>query len=179
MASTTKVKSSNRLLVGGAAILAFLLLAIAGASWWGYGFATEQVRHQLVQEKIYFPQAGTPALNPKEFPGLQKYAGTQVDDGDKAKAYADEFIWTHMMKASGGKTYAEISAAAMANPRDTKLTSLKQTLFMGDMLRSSLLTAYAFSRFGVVAYWVAIICLAAAGLVLVMVPLSLRLEAKP
>lgn len=149
-------------------------MALAGMAWWGYSFTTDQVSHQLVQEKIYFPKAGTPALDPREFPGLQKYAGQKVDNGDKAKAYADEFIWVHMMKASGGKTYAEVSAAASANPKDTKLVALKQTLFQGDMLRSSLLTAYAFSRFGLVALWALIACLVAAVVAGVVALMSLR-----
>jgi hypothetical protein len=137
-------------------------MAAAALAWWGHSFANDQIKSQLVQEKIYFPKSGTPALDPQEFPDLQKYAGQQVDDGEKAKAYADKFIWVHMMKASGGQTYAEVSTAAMANPKDTKLAALKTTLFQGDMLRSSLLTAYAFSRFGLIAYWTAIVCLLAA-----------------
>ena len=32
------------------------------------------------------------ALDPKQFPGLQRYAGQAVDNGAKAKAYADQFI---------------------------------------------------------------------------------------
>ena len=112
------------------------------------------------------------SLDPKEFPGLQKYAGQQIDTGEKAKAYADEFIWVHMMKASGGKTYAEVSTLAAANKTDTKLAGLKSTLFQGDMLRSSLLTAYAFSRFGVIAHWAAIACFVGAGVMLIIVFLA-------
>lgn len=153
-------------------IMTAVLLVGSALAWTGYGFANQQVTSQLVQEKIYFPPAGSPALNPEEFPGLQKYAGQQVDNGTKAKAYADEFIWVHMMKASGGKTYAEVSAQSLANPTDTKLTALKGTLFQGDMLRSSLLTAYAFSRFGVIAYWGAVLCLAGAALMGVLVILG-------
>jgi hypothetical protein len=151
-------KSTNQFVSGAAGILAVVLVVAAGLAWWGHSFATAQVNSQLVQEKIYFPKAGTPALDPAEFPGLQKYAGTQVDNGDKAKAYADQFIWHHMMKASGGKTYSEVSTLAQASPQDAKLAGLKATLFQGDMLRSSLLTAYAFSRFGLIAQWVTLIC---------------------
>jgi len=154
----------NQLCLGVGITAAVVFGAAAGLSWWGYTFATNQVTSQLTQEKIYFPNAGTAALDPKEFPGLQKYAGQQIDTGDKAKAYADQFIWVHMMKASGNKTYAEVSTLSQASPKDTKLAALKSTLFQGDMLRSSLLTAYAFSRFGLVAYWGAIVLIAAAGL---------------
>ena len=149
MAKSASKQSKTLTLLGLVAALVF----VGGAQLtaWGAGFADGTVHDQLVQEKIYFPKAGTPALDPKEFPGLQQYAGSQVDSGPKAKAYANEFIWVHMMKSSGGKTYAEISTAAQANPKDAKLAALKTTLFQGDLLRSSLLTAYAFSVFGAIA----------------------------
>jgi hypothetical protein len=46
--------------------------------------------------------------------------------------------------AAGGRTYAEISAAhaAAAGEADEKPAELRQTAFMGMMLRSSLLGAY-------------------------------------
>lgn len=143
-------------------VLTVILSVTTIGAWVGNRFATEQVRNQLAQEKISFPAAGTAALDPKVFPGLQQYAGQPVDNGVKAKAYADEFIWVHMMKASGGKTYAEVSTLAQASPQDTKLAGLKSTMFQGDMLRSSLLTAYAFSVFGTIAGYAYPIALCAA-----------------
>jgi hypothetical protein len=163
----------DQLLTSAGAVFLLVLLAGGSLALFGYNFAQSQIASQLTQEKIFFPKAGSPALDPAEYPGLQKYAGTQVDNGDKAKAYADEFIWVHMMKASDGKTYAEVSALAMANPTDTKLAALKTTLFQGDMLRSSLLTAYAFSRFGLIAQWAAIACFAGALVMLILVLLGL------
>ncbi len=166
-------KVIDQVLISLGAVVMLVLLVGGALAWVGYGFANSQVTSQLVQEKIYFPAAGTPALDPKEFPGLQKYAGQAIDSGAKAKAYADEFIWAHMMKASGGKTYAEVSTLAQAKPTDAKLAALKNTLFQGDMLRSSLLTAYAFSRFGVIAYWVTVLCFCASALMLVLILLGL------
>jgi hypothetical protein len=163
-----KKNSYDQLLMWVGAVLCVVFVACAGLAYWGGQFADEQVSSQLTQEKIYFPKAGSPALDPQEFPGLQQYAGQQIDTGDKAKAYADEFIWHHMMKASGGKTYAEVSEEAMANPTDQKLAGLKGMLFQGDMLRSSLLTAYAFSRFGLVAQYAVIVCLVGAGIMLLL-----------
>jgi len=160
-------------LLTSAGVLMMLVLVAGGAlAMWGETFASSQIQSQLVQEKISFPAAGTPALDPKEFPGLQQYAGSPVDTGDKAKAYADEFIWVHMMKASGGKTYAEVSTLAQASPTDTKLAGLKSTLFQGDMLRSSLLTAYAFSRFGLIAHWAALTFFGGALLMAILVLLG-------
>lgn len=166
MAKNVTQAELKKLLGSFGLILTILLLAGAGLAYWGSSFAKDQVSSQLGQEKITFPAAGTAALDPKEFPGLQQYAGQAVDSGVKAKAFANEFIWVHMMKASGGKTYAEISAAAMANPTDQKLAGLKNTLFQGDTLRTSLLMAYAFSMIGVVAGYTAITLLIGAGLVL-------------
>jgi hypothetical protein len=168
-----KRKQIDKLLTATGVLVTLALLAGGSLAGWGHSFATSQIQSQLVQEKIYFPKAGTPALDPAEFPGLQQYAGTQVDSGDKAKAYADEFIWHHMMKASGGKTYAEVGALAAANPTDTKLAGLKSTLFQGDMLRSSLLTAYAFSRFGLIAQWAELAFYTAAAIMAVLVLLGL------
>lgn len=132
-------------------VLTVILLAVAVGVWAGNDFATKQVRNQLVQERISFPEAGSVGMPAAEFPGLQQYGGQPVDNGVKAKAYADEYIWVHMMKTSGGKSYAEASTESRANPTDQKLAGIKNTLFQGDMLRSSLLTAYAFSVLGTIA----------------------------
>ncbi len=172
-------KLVDKLLTAAGAVIVVVLVAAGALATWGETFASSQIQSQLVQEKIYFPKAGTPALDPKEFPGLQQYAGTQVDSGDKAKAYADEFIWVHMMKASGGKTYAEVSALASFDKTDVKLAALKTTLFQGDMLRSSLLTAYAFSRFGLIAHWSAVACFCGAGVMLILVLLGFVHMATP
>ena len=166
-------KQLYRLVGGFGLVLTVVLLAVAVGVAVGHNFATQQVRTQLVQEKISFPLAGTAALDPTEFPGLQQYAGQPVDNGVKAKAYADEFIWVHMMKASGGKSYAEASAAASAAPTDTKLAAVKATMFQGDMLRSSLLTAYAFSVLGTIAGYAFYGALVAAAIVFTLTLLSL------
>ena len=146
--STLKPKTIEEIFIAMAFVLTIAFAGITAFAIWGNNFATSQVKSQLVQEKIFFPPKGDPGLSPKEFPTLQKYAGQQIDSGVKAKAYADEFIWVHMQKVAGGKTYAEVSALAKASPTDAKLAGQKATLFQGDMLRSSLLTAYAFSVFG-------------------------------
>lgn len=168
MAKNVTKNQLNKLLGVFGIVLTVILLGAAVGAWFGHNFATTQVRSQLVQEKITFPPAGSSALDPNEFPGLQQYGGQPVDNGVKAKAYANEFIWDHMMKASGGKTYAEVSTAAMASPQDQKLAGLKNTLFQGDMLRSSLLTAYAFSVFGTLAGYAFLLMLAAAAVVFLL-----------
>ena len=166
-------KKIDKLVTASGVLVMLVLLAGGFLAGWGHSFATSQIQSQLVQEKIYFPKAGDPALDPGEFPGLQQYAGTQIDNGDKAKAYADQFIWHHMMKASGGMTYAQVGVLAAANKNDPKLAALKATLFQGDMLRSSLLTAYAFSRFDLIAQWAELALYTAAAVMAVLVILGL------
>ena len=168
----------HRLLGTGALVMAVILLVGAGLLAKGAQFANTQVKNQLVQERISFPAAASPGLSATEFPGLQQYGGQAVDNGVKAKAYSDEFIWVHMMKASANKTYAEISAASMANPTDQKLAGLKGMLFQGDMLRSSLLTAYAFSVLGMIAGYALIVCLIGAAILLLGSLVSLTRAAR-
>ena len=175
MARTSKNVSQRQLyglLTGFGLVLTVLIVLATIGAWAGYTFATNQVGSQLSQEKISFPAAGSTGFDASEYPSLQQYAGQPVDNGVKAKAYADDYIWHHMMKASGGKTYAEVSAAAKADPSNTALAGLKATLFQGDMLRSSLLTAYAFSVFGIIAGYAVVVSLLASGVVLFLTFIS-------
>jgi hypothetical protein len=64
-----------------------------------------------------------------------------VDDGPKASANTDQFIATHLKAVAGGKTYAEVSAAAQANPSDQKLAGQVQSLLRGETLRELFLYA--------------------------------------
>jgi len=96
-----------------------------------------QVTDQLSAQLISFPAQGSPSL-----PAAQAaYAGQQITNGPQAKAYAD-MIETHIKEATGGKTYSQVSTEAMAAPNDAKLAGAKQTAFMGESLRGSLMSAY-------------------------------------
>ena len=44
-----------------------------------------QVHDQLSAQKISFPPKGSPGLDPKKFPGLQRYAGQAVDNGRRPR----------------------------------------------------------------------------------------------
>ena len=137
----------------------FLVLAVGGGLLlWGSNFANNMVHNQLSEQKIAFPPTG-PALDVKEFPGLQKYAGQTVDNGPKAKAYADQFIKVHLKKLAGGKTYSEVSALSRANPDDKALEGQVQTLFRGETLRGLLLNVWGWATVGAIAYWVGIAAL--------------------
>jgi hypothetical protein len=147
-----------------------VLLAVGGLAWYGYNFATSSVKDELSAQKIYFPPRGSTALDPAEFPTLQKYAGQLVDNGPKAKAYANDFIGKHLEKVAGGKTYAEVSSEALKDPTNQKLQSQKATLFQGETLRGLLLgDGYAYWTFGMIARYVAIASFAGAALMALLV----------
>lgn len=157
------------------AVVTVVLLVAGCLGLYAWHFATSQVHDQLAAQKIYFPPKGSPALNPQEFPGLQKYAGQQVDNGPKAKAFADEFIAVHLKKIGGGKTYSEVSNEAMQDPTNATLQQQKQTLFQGETLRGMLLgTGYAYWTFGMIALYAAIAAFVGAAVMFVLVLLGLR-----
>jgi hypothetical protein len=157
----------------GAAATAVLL--VAGAlGWYAYHFADNSVRTELSAQKVYFPPKGSPALDPQEFPDLQKYAGQLVDNGPKAKAYANGFIARHLEKIAGGKTYSEVSALALQDPTNTTLQQQKQTLFQGETLRGLLLgDGYAYWTFGQIAMYASLAAFAGAVVMAILVLLGL------
>jgi hypothetical protein len=114
------------------------------------------VHDQLSDQKIQFPPKGSPALDPKEFPGLQRYAGQAVDSGPKAKAYANEFIKVHLAGVADGKTYSQVSEASRNDPKNEELAAQVQTLFRGETLRGLLLYAWGWSVVAIIAYWVGV-----------------------
>lgn len=154
---------------------ALVLLAASGLGWYGYRFATSQVHDELSAQKIYFPAAGAPGFSAEEYPTLQKYAGQLVNNGPKAKAYANDYIGHHLDKIAGGKTYAEVSALAMKDPTNTTLQQQKATLFQGETLRGLLLgDGYAYWTFGMMALYAAWAALAAAVVMAILVLLGVR-----
>ena len=151
-----------------------VLLGASVLAWYGYHFATTEVRTELGAQKVYFPPKGSPALDPAEFPDLQQYAGQLVDNGPKAKAYANGFIGRHLEKIAGGKTYAEISTLALQDPTNAKLQQQKATLFQGETLRGLLLgDGYAYWTFGMMAMYASVAALAGAVVMAILVLLGL------
>ena len=72
-----------------------------------------------------------------------------------------------------GKTYSQLSAAALAQPKNTALAGLVQTVFRGTTLRSMLLEAYGFWQIGQIALFGAIASFIGAGLLLILSILGL------
>lgn len=161
------------ILLGVVAMVALLGVSVLAST--GYQFATSQVKNELSAQKIYFPPKGSPAFSAEEFPDIQKYAGQLVDDGPKAKAYANGFIGRHLEKVAGSKTYAEVSAEAMKDPANTTLQQQKATLFQGETLRGLLLgDGYAYWTFGTMALYASIGALIGAMIIAVLVLLGLQ-----
>ena len=139
-------------LVGWIGLSLAAMLVVAGSLLtWAHNFVGNEVHKQLSAQQIYFPAKGSKAISGPEFQALQQYAGQQLTTGAQAKAYADHFIAVHLNEIGGGKTYAQLSAQAQANPSDTKLAGTVNTMFRGETLRGLLLNAYAFGTMGMIA----------------------------
>lgn len=168
-------RTLDALLTTGGLIVAVVLLVAGGLLTWASNFVNGNVESQLAAQKITMP-SGKAIEDPLIKPYLSQYAGQQMVNGDQAKAYADHYILVHMNKSSGGRTYEEVSGEFIAltktaNPDQTKLTELgelRQTLFMGNALRSMLLQAYAFGTIAKIAFWGAIASIVGAAAMLVL-----------
>ena len=159
----------DALLTTSGLLVAVVLLVAGGMLTWAHSFVNGEVTNQLTSQQIYFPAKGSPALASKGIkPYLERYAGQQLTTGAQAKAYADHFIAVHVAEMSGGKTYAQLSAQALADPTNTKLSGLVDTVFRGETLRGLLLNAYAFWKMGQIALIAAIAAFAAAGILLIL-----------
>lgn len=159
----------DKLLVSFGIVATIALVVVGSLVWWGSNFVTQNVKNEMTSQKIFFPPKGSASLDPKEFPGLQQYAGQAVDNGPKAKAYANEFIGAHLEKIAAGKTYAEVSSLSKADPTNLALKGQATALFQGETLRGLLLgNAYAFWTVGVIAKYIAISLFVAAAVMGVM-----------
>ena len=172
--TTMRRKSFDTLASAAGIVIAAVLLSASGLLFWAHSFITDNVRTQLVAQKIYFPAAGSDQLNdPAVKPYLSKYAGQQLTTGTQAKAYADHFIAVHLKEMTGGQTYSQLSGKSLANPSDTKLAAQVQTVFRGETLRGLLLNAYAFGTMATVAFVAAWIAVGAGAALLVLAALGM------
>ena len=149
-------------------VIAGLLLVAGGLLTWGHNFVTNEVHTQLAAQKIVFPPANSPAVAGPEFAPMRQYGGQLMTTGAQAQVYADHFIAVHLKEIGGGQTYSQLSAKALANPKDAALAAQVQTMFRGETLRGLLLNAYAFWTIGQIMLWAAIAAFAGAGLLLIL-----------
>ena len=153
------------------AMLVIILASASGFLFYEGNFVTTMVHDELVAQKIFFPgtdqiKAGG-ALDPAKFSAeIRSYAGQQVDNGDKARVYGNDYIGVHLAGIAGGMTYSEVSAAASKANKElaatpttdpnyttlqtqaTTLAGQKTSLFQGEMLRGTLLNSWGWWMVG-------------------------------
>ncbi len=178
-------RKSFDVIVGVGGLLLTVALVAAGALlFWGYSFANSSVTSQLSAQRITFPAAAAFAqakpgteITPGMIPYLEKYAGEQMTTGAQAEAYANHFIAVHLQEIGKGKTYSELSGAALALPKGsaayTSAEATVQTVFQGTTLRSMLLNAYGWWQMGQIALLASIVSFVLAGMTLLLSGLGL------
>ena len=112
MSTTSSTRTAPARLAGLVAIIAGVLLIVAGGTTWG------MVRSQLVAENITVAEDAT------------MFAGRQVAGPLTAYAQAD-IINHHALDMAGGKTYAELD----------REDPIRATVMNGSFLRASLFTS--------------------------------------
>jgi hypothetical protein len=164
-------RTFDALMVTAGLALTAVLLVAGGLLAWGHSFVTNDVHSQLAAQKIVFPPANSPeikALPAPDAAAMRIYAGQTMTTGAQAQAYADHFILVHLREIGGGLTYSQLSAKAMADPKNTKLADQVAAVFKGTTLRGMLLNAYGFWTMGQIAFIGAIVAFAGAALLLVL-----------
>jgi hypothetical protein len=160
-------------------VLVGVLLVAGGLLLWAHNFVGDQVDNQM--QGITMPEGEALGGLPKaDAADLKQRAGSTLDTGQEAKAFADHYILAHMNEASQGQTYEEVSGkfialsdAEKASPDGQALGQLRQTLFMGDTLRGLLLYGYAFATIGTIAGFAAIAAFAGAAVLFLLAGLGL------
>ena len=172
----------DKLISGTGLALAAVLLVAGGLLTWANVFIGDQVHDQLSQQDITMPEGGAlEGLPDADREALEEYAGSALDTGPEAKAYADHYILAHMDASSEGRTYSEVSGeyvqmsdADKASADGQALGQLRQSLFMGSTLRGLLLYGYAFATIGTIAGIAAADAFAGAFVLLALSALGLR-----
>jgi hypothetical protein len=152
-------------------VLAVVLAIGGGLLVWGHSVVSTDVHNQLAAQKIVFPAASSPeikALPASDATAMKAYAGQTMTTGAQAQTYADHFIAVHLKEIGGGKTYSQLSAAAMAQPKNVALANQVAAVFKGTTLRGMLLNAYGWWQMGQIMLISAIVAFAAAGLFLIL-----------
>lgn len=160
--------------------LTVLLLVVAVLANWGASFAADSVSSQLQAQEITLPaETGNPDEAADVTAYFKEHGDQLMTTGKDAQMYADHYIGFHMANMP---TYAVASgenrAAAAALAADPTNETLKadaaakaatvETVFKGNMLRGTLLTAYAFGTLGDIAGYAAMASLIGALLMFVL-----------
>ena len=178
-------RNSHLTAIAGFALSAILLVA-GGLLLWGSTYTHNMIHNQLAAQQIYFPpkaafahpKAGT-EITPSMIPSVSQYAGQQLLTGQQAQSYADNFIAVHITNITGGKTYAQLSSAAQANPDNTKLAGEVATVFKGETLRSMLLNAFGWWKVSQITYIASLVAFGLGGLALIASLFGLTVRRHP
>ncbi|MDR2988331.1 MAG: hypothetical protein LBV34_26210 [Nocardiopsaceae bacterium] len=157
-------------------VLTVVLAVGGGLLLWGHSVVNNDVHNQLAAQKIVFPTASSPeikALPASDAAAMKPYAGQLMTTGAQAETYANHFIAVHLNEIGGGKTYSQLSAEAMANPKNAALAGQVETVFKGTTLRGMLLNAYGWWQMGQIMLISAIVAFCAAALFLILSLLGL------
>jgi hypothetical protein len=181
----------DQLLVVAGLTVAAVLVAAGALLVWGSTFADDYVSRELTSQQIFFPPRE--ALEGEGRSDLFAHAGQQVTQGSDAEAYAS-YIDHHLDAIADGQTYAQLGTAERAAKADLAdataaggatdevaalqakvetIAGQRDSLFRGETLRGLLLSTYAWSTVGSIAFIAAIVSFAAAGVLLVLVVLGL------
>lgn len=169
-------RTIDKLLSSTGAVLGVVLLLGGILLTWAGSFASGQVSSQLKAQGIVMPtEEAFVKQSAEDQAALRPFAGQPMTNGNQAKAFADHYILAHMNASSDGRTYEEVSSEFMALSAEEKaadegqaLGALRQSLFMGNTLRSILLTAYAFGMIGTLATIGSIVAYSAGVVLLVL-----------
>jgi hypothetical protein len=170
----------DHLLIAAGVVAMVVMVVAGGLLTWGSNFSEDYVGDELAAQNISFPPAEALIEDGRE--DLVEFGGQQVDTGEEAEAYAS-FIQGHVAAIADGQTYSEIpdreAAAAVEEAKasgasEAEIAELEATaaqlkgqrdqVFKGEMLRGTLLNAYAWSTMGRIAGIAATVAFVGAGL---------------
>jgi len=163
-------------------LLAALLLVAGGLLTYAASYIGNEVDTQLSAQDITMPEGDAlKSLPPDDQKALEPYAGSPMDTGPEARAYADHYIQAHLNAMSGGQSYSTVSAQYLAltpeqkaTPEGEKMAGLRNSMFQGNTLRGLLLYGAAFATMGTIAGYAAVAAFIAAAVLAVFGFLGLR-----
>ena len=143
--------------------LSIFLLVAAGLLNWGATFADGAVKSQLEAQEILIPASNGDSTADAATVAFFKANGNKtMTTGKQAQMYAEHYIGFHLSKmpeyAAASTAARSAAAAAAADPTNAdaqaaaaKANATVETVFKGETLRGTLLTAYAFWELGQIA----------------------------
>ncbi|MGV3760479.1 MAG: hypothetical protein ACO1PW_13210 [Actinomycetota bacterium] len=185
-------KTIDRVLTLFGVVLTVALVVAGSLLMWGANFSADYVDDELTAQNITFPPAEALAEEGRD--DLVKFGGEFVNTGPEAEAYAS-FIDGHLENIAGGQTYAdmgdtvnaakaELTAAQEGGASEAEIAELEGTvaqlngqrdsLFKGETLRGLLLSAFAWSTVGQIAFYAAVGAFVAAVAMAVLTVLGFR-----